>query len=93
MNTGVSPEMATSTKSSVAWVRAKEKMEETRVRDRGSAIRQLYHRFRRDWVIRSERPGSAFAKAVQPFIVWDLLKMAFAALTVSGVWALMKRKG
>jgi len=36
--------------------------------------------------------GSAFSKAVQPFIVWDIVKMAFAAATVSGGWALLRRK-
>jgi biotin transport system substrate-specific component len=36
--------------------------------------------------------ASSFALAVAPFIVWDLLKMAFAAATVSGAWALLRRK-
>ena len=36
--------------------------------------------------------GSAFAKAVQPFLVWDALKMLFAALTVTGIWALAKKR-
>jgi biotin transport system substrate-specific component len=30
--------------------------------------------------------------AVQPFIVWDILKMAFAAVTVAGAWHLLQRK-
>lgn len=30
--------------------------------------------------------------AIQPFIVWDVLKMAFAALTVAGAWQLLKRR-
>jgi biotin transport system substrate-specific component len=34
----------------------------------------------------------AWNGAVQPFIVWDILKMAFAALTVASVWTLLKRK-
>lgn len=45
------------------------------------------------WIDQTNVLGSAFAKAVQPFIVWDLLKMAFAALTVSGAWALFRRRG
>jgi biotin transport system substrate-specific component len=43
------------------------------------------------WIDQSNVLGSAFASAVQPFIVWDVLKMAFAALTVSGAWVLMRR--
>ena len=35
---------------------------------------------------------AAWNGAVQPFILWDVLKMAFAALTVTGVWTLLKRK-
>lgn len=33
--------------------------------------------------------GSAFAKAVQPFILGDLFKMALAALIVTGAWKVM----
>lgn len=36
--------------------------------------------------------SAAFGAAVQPFIVWDVLKMAFAALTVTGGWALLSRR-
>lgn len=43
------------------------------------------------WVDQTNIVASAFAKAVQPFIVWDALKMAFAALTVTGLWAAVKR--
>ena len=35
--------------------------------------------------------GAAFAQAVQPFILWDILKMAFAALTVAGLWTVLRR--
>ena len=35
--------------------------------------------------------GSAFAKAVQPFLIWDAVKMLFAALTVTGLWSLFKK--
>ena len=44
------------------------------------------------WLDQSNLVASAFSKAVQPFIVWDILKMAFAALTVAGVWTLLRRK-
>lgn len=43
------------------------------------------------WIDQSNIVGSAFAGAVQPFIVWDILKMALAALTVTGAWALVRR--
>jgi biotin transport system substrate-specific component len=42
------------------------------------------------WIDQSNVLASAFAKAVQPFIVWDLLKMALAAVTVSGAWTLLR---
>ncbi|MFD1252851.1 Biotin transporter BioY [Devosia equisanguinis] len=44
------------------------------------------------WVDQANVVGSAFAKAVQPFIVWDILKMAFATLTVTGAWKLFGAK-
>ncbi len=44
------------------------------------------------WLDQSNVVASAFAKAVQPFILWDILKMAFAALTVSGIWAQLKKR-
>jgi biotin transport system substrate-specific component len=44
------------------------------------------------WLDQANLVGSAFEKAVQPFILWDILKMAFAALTVAGVWTLVRRK-
>lgn len=44
------------------------------------------------WIDQSNMVVSAFQKAVQPFIVWDILKMAFAALTVAGLWTLLRRK-
>jgi biotin transport system substrate-specific component len=30
--------------------------------------------------------------AIQPFIVWDILKMAFAAVTITGAWQLVKSR-
>lgn len=44
------------------------------------------------WLDQSNVVASAFQKAVQPFIVWDLLKMAFAALTIVGGWQLLKSR-
>lgn len=34
----------------------------------------------------------AFNGAVKPFILWDLLKMAFAAMTVAGLWTLFRKR-
>jgi biotin transport system substrate-specific component len=45
------------------------------------------------WIDQTNIVGSAFAKAVQPFLVWDALKMLFAALTVTGLWQLTKKRG
>jgi biotin transport system substrate-specific component len=44
------------------------------------------------WLDQTNLVGSAFAKAVQPFLIWDALKMLFAALTVTGIWTLAKNK-
>lgn len=44
------------------------------------------------WLDQTNVVGSAFAKAVQPFIIWDVLKMALAALTVTGIWGLFAAK-
>ena len=43
------------------------------------------------WIDQSDPVGSAFAGAIQPFIVWDMLKMALAALTVAGAFRLATR--
>ncbi|WEK02996.1 MAG: biotin transporter BioY [Candidatus Devosia phytovorans] len=40
------------------------------------------------WIDQNNVVASAFAGAIQPFIVWDILKMALAALTVTGLWNL-----
>lgn len=46
------------------------------------------------WIDQSNVLGSAYAAAVEPFVIWDVLKMAFAALTIAGGWQLLKsRKG
>ncbi len=44
------------------------------------------------WVDQTNVVASAFAKAVQPFLVWDVLKMAFATLTVTGLWSFFGAK-
>lgn len=36
--------------------------------------------------------GSAFDGAIKPFIIWDILKMALAAVTVAGGWQLIKKR-
>jgi biotin transport system substrate-specific component len=44
------------------------------------------------WVDQTNVLGSAFAGAVQPFVLWDVLKMAFAALTVTGLFSLFAKR-
>lgn len=44
------------------------------------------------WLDQTNLLASAFNGAVKPFIVWDIVKMAFAALTVTGLWAALRRK-
>jgi len=34
----------------------------------------------------------AYNGAVKPFILWDLLKMAFAAMTVAGIWVAVRKR-
>jgi biotin transport system substrate-specific component len=36
--------------------------------------------------------ASAYKGAIEPFVIWDVLKMALAALTVAGCWTLIRRK-
>ena len=45
------------------------------------------------WIDQANVVGSAFAKAVQPFLAWDALKMLFAALTVTGIFTLARKRG
>lgn len=46
------------------------------------------------WIDQTNVLGSAFDIAVKPFLVWDGLKMALAAVTVAGGWQfLTSRKG
>lgn len=44
------------------------------------------------WIDATNLVGTAWAKAIEPFILWDTLKMAFAAVTVTGVWQLARKK-
>lgn len=44
------------------------------------------------WIDQSDVVGSAFRGAIQPFLIWDVLKMALAALTVTGAWSLLSRR-
>lgn len=44
------------------------------------------------WLATGDLLTVAWNGAVQPFIVWDLLKMVFAALTVAGMLSLIRRK-
>lgn len=34
----------------------------------------------------------AFEKGVAPFVLWDIVKMAFAAVTVAGLWQVAKKR-
>lgn len=44
------------------------------------------------WIDQTNVVASAYKAAVEPFLFWDMAKMAFAALTVVGGWALLQRK-
>jgi biotin transport system substrate-specific component len=44
------------------------------------------------WIDQGNVVASAFAKAVQPFLVWDVLKMAFATMTVAGLWTVLRKR-
>ena len=44
------------------------------------------------WIDQNNVVASAFAGAIQPFIIWDILKMALAALTVTGAWNLLGKR-
>jgi biotin transport system substrate-specific component len=45
------------------------------------------------WLQGGDLAAIAWKGAVEPFILWDVLKMVFAALTVAGALALLKRRG
>lgn len=44
------------------------------------------------WLASGDLLTVAWNGAVQPFIVWDILKMAFAALTVAGALSVLRRR-
>lgn len=44
------------------------------------------------WIDQNNVVASAFAGAIQPFIIWDILKMALAALTVTGAWNILAKR-
>ena len=44
------------------------------------------------WIDQTDVVGSAFRGAIQPFVVWDVLKMALAALTVTGAWNILGKR-
>jgi biotin transport system substrate-specific component len=44
------------------------------------------------WLDATNLVTSAFDGAVKPFVVWDIVKMAFAAVTVAGVWQFAKKR-
>lgn len=44
------------------------------------------------WLAGSDLVTAAFEGAVKPFVLWDLVKMAFAAATVTGAWALLRKR-
>lgn len=44
------------------------------------------------WVDQNNVVASAYEKAVQPFIIWDLVKLAFATITVTGIFALLRKQ-
>ena len=44
------------------------------------------------WIDQSNVLVSAFDGAIRPFIIWDVLKMALAALTVTGAWGMFSAK-
>ncbi|KQX34910.1 hypothetical protein ASD04_16140 [Devosia sp. Root436] len=44
------------------------------------------------WIDQNNVVGSAYAGAIQPFIIWDILKMALAALTVTGAWNILAKR-
>ena len=43
------------------------------------------------WLASGDLIAVAWKGAVEPFIVWDILKMVFAALTVAGALSLVRR--
>jgi biotin transport system substrate-specific component len=44
------------------------------------------------WLQGNSLIEAAYYGAVHPFLLWDLLKMAFAAITVTGAWTLLRKR-
>ena len=44
------------------------------------------------WLDATNLVATAWNGAIAPFIVWDILKMAFAALSIVGIWKLLPKK-
>ncbi len=44
------------------------------------------------WLDQANLIGSAYAIAIEPFIIWDIVKMSLAAMTIYGGWALIKSR-
>ncbi len=44
------------------------------------------------WLHPDDLLGTAYRVAVEPFLVWDALKMVFAAVTISGLWTLFRKR-
>jgi biotin transport system substrate-specific component len=44
------------------------------------------------WLDAGNLVGSAFDGAIKPFMLWDALKMALAAITVAGAWRVLRKK-
>jgi biotin transport system substrate-specific component len=44
------------------------------------------------WLDATNLLGTAFDGAIKPFVVWDIVKMAFAAVTVAGVWQFARKR-
>jgi len=44
------------------------------------------------WLDATNLVGTAFDGAIKPFVVWDIVKMAFAAVTVAGLWQLTRKR-
>ena len=44
------------------------------------------------WLDAANLLGTAWKGAVEPFVVWDIVKMGFAAITVAGAWQLVRGK-
>ena len=45
------------------------------------------------WLDATNLLSTAYKGAIEPFMVWDVLKMAFAALSIVGIWKFMPKKG